>query len=360
MSRLILKRGLRGAGWLAIAGTLGNQYAAAIDVPAFFLEFPTVYVMGAVVTSPPPDTFTFVTGPVAFYSPPYTATIGVGSVSAVGSSTHIIAPHAGEVAPGPTWNFDLAVAVPTPYGMAENRKRKTIMHSDEHGDRYMAVLGAFSGTVPGPSKASIKGFIGGSVGRHDKPNGGGQLLMKATRLTPPSGQMDFTTEDFPVGQVLLIGDVGTSQLTALVVAAGIQDGDVQGVNLLSGPTGPVLFSLRPMMTQEPAGPYAAAFAMGDVPIPVSVMQKIATGNVWVGVETHTSIDFQITGLLEEVGCDGDLDGDGFVGLSDLSIALSNYGLLHGATAEQGDLDGDGDVDLGDLATELGLYGTTCH
>ena len=58
-------------------------------------------------------------------------------------------------------------------------------------------------------------------------------------------------------------------------------------------------------------------------------------------------------------CFGDLSGDGRVGLPDLAILLSNYGLTGGATYEQGDLDGDADVDLTDLATLLGRYGTVC-
>jgi hypothetical protein len=55
----------------------------------------------------------------------------------------------------------------------------------------------------------------------------------------------------------------------------------------------------------------------------------------------------------------DLDGDGFVGLSDLAQLLAHYGTTAGATFEDGDLDGDGDVDLADLASLLALYGTPC-
>jgi hypothetical protein len=60
-----------------------------------------------------------------------------------------------------------------------------------------------------------------------------------------------------------------------------------------------------------------------------------------------------------IGCDGDLDGDNDVDLSDLAILLANYGMTEGATYENGDLDGDGDVDLNDLAALLAVYGTSC-
>jgi endonuclease/exonuclease/phosphatase family metal-dependent hydrolase len=53
---------------------------------------------------------------------------------------------------------------------------------------------------------------------------------------------------------------------------------------------------------------------------------------------------------------GDLDGDGDVDLTDLSILLGNYGMPDGATPEDGDIDGDGDVDLSDLSALLANYG----
>jgi len=74
----------------------------------------------------------------------------------------------------------------------------------------------------------------------------------------------------------------------------------------------------------------------------------------------TSADDDGNGVPDECeSCPGDLDGDGAVGLGDLSIFLANYGTTSGAGPEDGDLDGDGDVDFEDLAVFLSLYGTTC-
>jgi hypothetical protein len=57
---------------------------------------------------------------------------------------------------------------------------------------------------------------------------------------------------------------------------------------------------------------------------------------------------------------GDLDGNGCVSISDLTILLANYGTTSGAIADEGDLDGDEDVDISDLALLLANYGTgTC-
>jgi hypothetical protein len=58
-------------------------------------------------------------------------------------------------------------------------------------------------------------------------------------------------------------------------------------------------------------------------------------------------------------CPGDLDGDGDIDLTDLSMLLAHYGMTSGASYADGDLDGDGDVDLDDLAALLAVYGTTC-
>ncbi len=57
-------------------------------------------------------------------------------------------------------------------------------------------------------------------------------------------------------------------------------------------------------------------------------------------------------------CPEDLDGDGTIGLGDLSIMLANYGSTN-ANPEDGDLDGDGDVDLSDLSVLLAVYGQDC-
>ena len=60
-----------------------------------------------------------------------------------------------------------------------------------------------------------------------------------------------------------------------------------------------------------------------------------------------------------VDCPGDLDGNGQVDLTDLSIMLQNFGTSTGANPEDGDLNGDGDVDLEDLAQLLSLFGVVC-
>ncbi|MFN0137143.1 MAG: right-handed parallel beta-helix repeat-containing protein [Phycisphaerae bacterium] len=58
-------------------------------------------------------------------------------------------------------------------------------------------------------------------------------------------------------------------------------------------------------------------------------------------------------------CPGDVNGDGVVNLTDLSILLAHFGVMSGATLADGDLNGDGDVDLSDLSDLLANFGESC-
>ncbi len=58
-------------------------------------------------------------------------------------------------------------------------------------------------------------------------------------------------------------------------------------------------------------------------------------------------------------CPGDLDGDGDVDITDLTILLGHFGAIGNVLASEGDLDFDGDVDIGDLSTMLANFGSVC-
>lgn len=55
----------------------------------------------------------------------------------------------------------------------------------------------------------------------------------------------------------------------------------------------------------------------------------------------------------------DLDGDGVVGLPDLTLLLGSFGCTAGPGACAGDVDADGDVDLNDLTALLSGFGQVC-
>lgn len=81
---------------------------------------------------------------------------------------------------------------------------------------------------------------------------------------------------------------------------------------------------------------------------------------WIDIAAGAAADANGDGAIDGCGpCPGDLDGDGFVELNDLTTLLSHFGTPAGAGREHGDLDGDGDVELEDLTLLLSLFGTTC-
>lgn len=59
------------------------------------------------------------------------------------------------------------------------------------------------------------------------------------------------------------------------------------------------------------------------------------------------------------GCDGDLNEDGFVDLTDLAILLGHFGDSGGVAPDDGDINGDDRIDLSDLAILLSRFGTIC-
>ncbi len=75
-------------------------------------------------------------------------------------------------------------------------------------------------------------------------------------------------------------------------------------------------------------------------------------------ENHDAGAVYVYELACATGCNGDLNFDGAVDLSDLAIQLAHYGEV-GAPLSDGDLNADGSIDLTDLAALLAAYGTTC-
>jgi len=63
---------------------------------------------------------------------------------------------------------------------------------------------------------------------------------------------------------------------------------------------------------------------------------------------------EVKPFLGVAGLQGDLDGDGVIGTSDISILLLDFGPCTGSPCPS-DLDGDGEVGTGDIAFLLLLY-----
>lgn len=90
------------------------------------------------------------------------------------------------------------------------------------------------------------------------------------------------------------------------------------------------------------------------PILGHVLDMTPDGTTIVGT-VPDAFGFSYDGFIATLGgaCDGDVDGDGTVGVTDLLAVLADWGDCPGCAA---DLDGDGTVGVGDLLLVLGGWG----
>lgn len=80
--------------------------------------------------------------------------------------------------------------------------------------------------------------------------------------------------------------------------------------------------------------------------------------IWNWDHDESVVGYSLDNVTFSGTCNGDLNGDGTIDLSDLAVLLANYGKTNAAYAD-GDLDGNGTVELADLAALLALYGKNC-
>lgn len=108
-----------------------------------------------------------------------------------------------------------------------------------------------------------------------------------------------------------------------------------------------------------AGPYETLTETCAVP-PTAIEDPVEDMSWLASFELSANDIVAVSGTYAIVGCFGDLDDDGEIGLSDLAGLLANYGETSGVGYHSGDLNGDGDVDLADLAELLEHYGDACE
>ncbi len=106
-------------------------------------------------------------------------------------------------------------------------------------------------------------------------------------------------------------------------------------------------------------------ALGDTFFPVGwawrvgqftthLLPTLTSGLAWDINYGATSLRLKV---IQAPDCPEDLNNDGVIDLSDLSILLTHFGSTGGPA--DGDINGDGNIDLIDLSMMLTVFGTTC-
>jgi hypothetical protein len=116
-------------------------------------------------------------------------------------------------------------------------------------------------------------------------------------------------------------------------------------------------AIFPIRDPRPTGGLSIATPVQFVTGPV--LQMISAGST--GVITFTQSPLNLTGGVDvdqtefgSAAVEGDLDGDGLVGTSDISIMLLDFGPCPGLPCPS-DVDGSGEVDPGDISLLLLLF-----
>ena len=82
--------------------------------------------------------------------------------------------------------------------------------------------------------------------------------------------------------------------------------------------------------------------------------RVFTATDGCGNSTSASQTITVDGASQ--GCPEDVDGDGFVGVSDVLLALGEFGCTANCTV---DLDGDDATSVSDLLALLSSFGESC-
>jgi len=188
-----------------------------------------------------------------------------------------------------------------------------------------------------------QGSVGGSVGENDVD--GGRTTLRSPRL-------DLSGLSHPRISYWrwYNNSAGASPNEDTFVVDISSDDGASWVNVeIVGPSGP----------QTAGGWFRHEFRVADFVPPTSqVRLRFVASDLGSGSIVEAAMDDLLVSDPDCEACPADLNGDGVVGLEDLSTLLAHYG-AGGAQPEDGDLDRDGDVDLADLAAMLAAYGSTC-
>ncbi|MEW6249681.1 MAG: CHRD domain-containing protein [Planctomycetota bacterium] len=291
--------------------------------------------------------------PAAFWSSPFNIVTVAGPPDGVSVGMrirHLVAPHAGEPAPGPLWAPVLVTGALPAGGVVAVGAGASLMHGPIHADMFAASLVSFS-VAPGVIPWSLYA----AAGRHDPEN--------CTALTTVcTGQQSVpATPSTAVGTAALVIDGGTKQLAAAVVVQGIRSTELLGGSIRlgrPGEVGPVIIDLGSGAQWQEIGEGGLARIL-DVSFPEQFIPALAGGDTYLTLETMRYPRGEIRGQIGRAPPPqyqiGDLNCDGVVDFEDINpfvLALSDpQGYMRAfpqCTLMAGDINGDGRVDFEDI------------
>jgi hypothetical protein len=247
----------------------------------------------------------------------------------------------------------------------------SISHSGPTGggsaSQSLAVDSSFEMSCTGITVAASAGSSGAAnwfgqiPAKHDHGDGGGSAGVSYDWL----GNVYFCLKDKGTFSIQIQLD------SAIVGCDGTSSGQFDGSVLLSGPTGDFwqqgftcpAGGSREITVDIPAcaGAYQLAVGLG--------LDASASGNCFVignpGLQCSGSASMtttsSISASLTFTPCIGDVNNDGVVDISDLSLVLSAYGAQEGDPnySAAADLNHDGSVDLADLSLLFSNFGGQC-
>ncbi len=260
------------------------------------------------------------------------------SVAAAQTATLTLdSPQAGQiVAPGSTVNWSIAVTV------SNDNAGLALVICDLVQDPANPALFDIPPADPGSIDSTMQNF--------DRPAG----ITNPGDQAPLSGYVGVQRGN--AGQMNLIQIGGGQNTFGQALAAGTGLGENANVICGVGQGGPQVVVSGSFTMPTTCGDYTFSLAN---PI-VNVMTACNTPPDFSPV-TQATVDTSAASITVSVTLQGDLNGDGSVDLSDLSVLLATYNLCAGDAGYNGaaDIDGDDCVGLSDLSILLANYGGSC-
>lgn len=190
---------------------------------------------------------------------------------------------------------------------------------------------------------------------HSTFAGGGEIRGQLTPLVNP---IDGAQETPPIAT----NGCGCAQLS-IDTAANVLGYDISYRQLTGVENNAHIhgYSARGVPSGVVNGLALGARKLGTWAYPAANEPQILGGLTYVNIHSTFAGGGEIRGQLDffpPLPCPADINCDGVVDITDLSIQLANFGSIS-ATPCDGDIDGDGDVDITDVSLLLAAFGTAC-